>query len=307
MGRCENLAAPMKESDRVVTRHRETFEIGTSRTRSRRDFALLLRRIEAMAIAATEAHWARIPPDLAERLGPRVGRVADALYTLLEASDSLQMNRVIGLGHRGRASEAGVDEIIARYRAAGIARFSVLMSPGPQAKPIERWLLRRGFTRHSGHALLVRDLRVVLPRTTAAVKVIRATPADRATIVRILAASFGMPASRRSWSLAAAASRETEHFLALLGATPIGVGALRVAGELAWLGAGATLTRWRRRGAHRAVILARLRRPRALGCRTAWVETGIPERGRPGSSRRNLLRLGFEEACLKPAFVWRVR
>lgn len=86
--------------------------------------------------------------------------------------------------------------------------------------------------------------------------------------------------------------------------SPVAVGALRIEGDLAWFGGTATLPRWRHRGAHTAVIGARLRRAARAGCRWVWVETAAPARGRPDGSRRNLLRMGFEQVCLRPTFVW---
>jgi GNAT superfamily N-acetyltransferase len=78
---------------------------------------------------------------------------------------------------------------------------------------------------------------------------------------------------------------------------------LRVEDGLAWLGGGAVRTPWRRRGIHQALILARLRRAARQGCRWAWVETAEPHTGRPDGSRRNLLRLGFEEIGTEPSYV----
>jgi hypothetical protein len=118
---------------------------------------------------------------------------------------------------------------------------------------------------------------------------------------------FGLPASRKTWSLASVGAPGYEHYLAFAGTTPVAAGSLRIEGDLAWLGGGATLTCWRRRGAHGALIVARLRTAARRGCRWAWVETVAPVPGRPAGSRRNLLRLGFEEVCVKPIFVWCAR
>src|SRR4030095_10534380 len=120
-------------------------------------------------------------------------------------------------------------------------------------------LLSRGFwaaglLRKPGLTLLVRSCRIPVRAGMAGVRIHRASTVDRATIVRIHAACFATPASRRSWNLAAAASRGHEHYLAFVGATPVGVGTLRVDGDRAWLGGGATRTRWRNRGAHQALI-----------------------------------------------------
>ena len=268
----------------------------------------ILRRTEAMNIHGTEAHWALIPEELAKRARPRVAHVGDGLLTILATSDSLRMNRVIGLGHRGQAKEAMIDEIIESYRAAKRARFSILMSPGPQSRAITHWLSKRGFERHGGHTLLLRDCRVRVTSSRSDVRIARATRQHAPVIVSILEKSFGMADSRRSWALAAATpSSGSEHYLAFVDRIPVAVGASRIEGDLAWLGGGATLTRWRRHGAHGALIAARLRHAARLGCRWAWVETATPARGRPDVSRRNLVRHGFEEVCVKPIFVWSKR
>jgi hypothetical protein len=269
--------------------------------------ASVMRRIEAMAIRGTERFWTRIPPALAKRLRPRVARVGDALLTLAAGSDALRMNRVIGFGHQGLARESMVDEIIACYRAARLRRFSLMMSAGPGTDRITAWLLARGFQRRGGHMLLVRDAREALPRVRSAVRVARAKRADADTIIAIHQRCFALPYSRREWSRAALEDSGLEQYLAWVGATPVAVGALRIDSDLAWLGGGATLTRWRRHGAHGALIAARLRRAARRDCRWVWVETAMPAPGRPDGSRRNLLRAGFVETCLKPIFVWSER
>jgi GNAT superfamily N-acetyltransferase len=263
----------------------------------------LIRRTEAAGMRATEDHWALIPPDAARRLGARVARVGDGLLTLAARSDSARMNRVMGLGNRGQAKESTIDEVIDLYRAAGRESFSVLVSPGPQSRRIIGWLLARGFARRGGYSLLVRDCRVPVPRAGVGIRVLRAKRAQAPVVVGIHQRCFGLPAIRRSWSIASARSSAYEHYLAYVGETAAGVGSLRVEGTLAWFGAAATLSRWRRRGVHAALIAARLRSAARHGCRWAWVETLAPAAGRPGSSRRNLLRLGFQEICIRPIFV----
>lgn len=269
--------------------------------------AVLLRAIEAMAIRATERFWSVMPAEVAKRMRPRVIRVGDGLATLAARSDALRMNRVIGLGHRGLARESMIDEIIALYRQANLRRFSIMMSPGPQAERITGWLLARGFARHGGHSLLVRDASAAVPRVRSAVRVARARRADAEAILAIHERCFALAASRRPWSRAGLEDPEVEQYIGWVGATPVAVGALRIEGGLAWLGGGATLTPWRRHGAHGAVIAARLRRAARRGCRRVWVETVIPAPGRPEGSRRNLVRAGFAEICVKPTFVWHAR
>lgn len=264
----------------------------------------LLSLIEASDVRAKQQHWALIPPELAVKLRARTSPVADGFMTLAAKSDSLRMNRVIGLGHRGEASERAIEETIAFYRAAKLRRFSMMLSPGPQSEQITRWLVARGFVRHGGHALLVRDGRLPVARVTSELRIARSTRQTATVVTAIHQRAFATPASRREWALASVRSADSNHYLAYVGSTPVAVGTLRIDGELAWLGGAATLTRWRRHGAHGALISARLRSAARRGCRWAWVETIAPAPGRPGGSRRNLLRLGFEEVCIKPLFVW---
>jgi GNAT superfamily N-acetyltransferase len=265
----------------------------------------LLSRIEAMGVRGREQYWSRMPPDLARRVRPRTAHVGDAFVTLMEKSDSLRVNRVIGMGHRGEAAPAMIDEIIELFRRARVARFSFELSPCRQADAIERWLTDRGFVRTSGYSLLIRDLGEPVARAPSGVRVVRAGRAHYDTVTRIFGETFAIPVTRRGWSRSAVAAADSEHFVALIGSKPVGAAALSRDGDIAWLGGGATLTRWRRKGAHAALIAARLRRAAHHGCRWAWSETTVPAPGRPSGSRRNLIRFGFRELCLKPAFVWR--
>jgi hypothetical protein len=264
----------------------------------------LLAGIEAMGMRATEAFWAIMPSEVAGRVRPHVERVGDGLLTLCANSDALRLNRVVGLGHRGEASEALIDAIIARFRRHRLPRFSVMLSPGPQSAEIAAWLLERGFARHAGYALLVRDARRPIASPPTDLRVAKATRRDTESIVSVQEQCFAGPPSRRPWALAGTFLPGLEQYLAWAGRVPVGTGTLRIEGELAWLGGGATLTPWRRHGAHTALIAVRLRRAARAGCRWSWVETAEPEPGRPTVSNRNLVRMGFKPACVKPAFVW---
>jgi len=266
----------------------------------------LLAAIESMGVRATAAFWGIIPPELVKRVRPHVEPVGDGLLTLSGSSDALRMNRVIGFGHLSQAREETIDRIIERFRSARLGRFSIVLAPGPQAAEITTWLERRGFPRHGGGALLVRDARRPVPRfgLRPGLRVARAARKDAAAVVAIHERCFWSPASRRSWSLAGVTMLGVEQYLAWAGRVPVATGALRIDGGLAWLGGGATLTSWRRHGAHTALIATRLRRAARAGCRWVWVETAEPEPGRPAGSNRNLIRMGFEPACVKPIYVW---
>src|SRR5262249_39019903 len=179
-----------------------------------------------MSISGAEGHWALLPPRLGKKLRPRVAHIADAYATLLETSDSLRMNRVIGLGSRGEATEDSIDEIIAFFRAARLRRFSILLCPGPQFGAISGWLRARGFEPGAGQALRARDGGQPIPRAPSSLRITRARREDAPAMVSILQRCFGIPASREGWSLAAASSPRYQHFLAFHGTKPVAVGSL---------------------------------------------------------------------------------
>src|SRR5205085_3663968 len=87
--------------------------------------ATVLRHIQATGQRSVERHWALMPPELVKHVRPEVLRVGDGLLTPMARSDALRMNRVIGLGHRGAATEAAIDEIIEHYRRAKVQRFTI--------------------------------------------------------------------------------------------------------------------------------------------------------------------------------------
>jgi hypothetical protein len=266
--------------------------------------AELLARIEDIGVEARARHWAAMPEELAKRLRARTRRFADGIGTLMERSDAIRVNRVVGLGHREALAPRILDDIIEFYVAGRLSRFGVELGPGPQFEEIARWLGQRGFARRSGYSLLVRDLRAPVNHSAGEVKAMRASRAKVEIAVDLAQRIFAVPLSRRNWSLAAARQGPTQHFVAFVGEQPAAIGAVLVVDDIAWLGGGGTLTRFRHRGAHAALIAARLRYAQRMGCRWAWSETIVPQPGRPQGSRRNLMRLGFEEVFVKPSFVW---
>ncbi len=271
-----------------------------------------LARFEAAVVRGRARHWASIPSALVARLRPRTALIADGLATCLGASEALRMNRTVGLGSRGRATAAAVDEIVDFYRAARCHAYSVEVAPGPQHDAIALWLRDRGFHPATGLAMLSRPLGPAIARQPGSWRVRRARRSEIETVMELFGHVFPVAASVRPWSLASAASRG-EHYLAwpVLGGAgevpPVAVATLVVDGPIAWLRGGATLTPWRRRGGQTALIAARLRRGARLGCTRAWSETAWPVPGQPDGSRRNLLRLGFEVVGQKSIFVRRDR
>jgi len=92
------------------------------------------------------------------------------------------------------------------------------------------------------------------------------------------------------------------HFMAFDGVRPMAVGALAVFERLGYLTTAVTAEGDRGRGAHSALIAARIAKARELGCTAVAVETlTILER-----SLRNLERAGFRVVFEKEVYEWSV-
>ena len=247
--------------------------------------------------------WSKLPDSL-KPLKPHVYDVAGALVMMMEKSDALAINRVLGLGLDRPVSEKTLDQIIALYETAGVKRFCLSLNPGAKPSTARRKLEARGFDSIGNHIKLFRtiDDEVALNH---AVDVRRIGLDNANDFARIVCKQYGWPEKRIPWLAGMVGVPDFEHFLAFVGAKPIATGMLYVKGGVGLLGWAATETQHRRRGAHAALIAARIARARELGLRWVTVETTEPARGRPSGSFRNLTRCGFVFDAPTPYFAWR--
>ena len=77
----------------------------------------------------------------------------------------------------------------------------------------------------------------------------------------------------------------------------VATGSLHVAGDVGWLGVGGTLADERQRGAHGALLAARIALAAELGCRVVATETGEPIGTEHNPSLANIERAGFVRVC----------
>jgi len=263
----------------------------------------IARIAETIEIRMNEAFWAALPPGLEQKRKMQLHCVGGALVSVTPKSTSLQRNRVLGLGVREQASEEMVDQTLDLYRAARVTRFSFHVSPGPQSDEMTEWITRRGFRLHHRYAKLLRDTSPPEAIKTRLV-VKRITRSDARTYARILGEVFAGPEDGESWLAAAVGRPGFSHYLALDGERSVAAAMVYVEGESAWMGPAATLTAYRRRGAHNALIAARLRRAAEQGAKWASCATLEPIPRRPAGSYRNLLKQGFKLHYLRPIWAW---
>jgi GNAT superfamily N-acetyltransferase len=229
--------------------------------------------------------------DAPGRLESVAGTLCSRTAGIDEPGWSLYLNLASGLGLGQPATEQVVDDVLAFY-GPGHAPFVVAVDPEARPLALAGWLEARGLRR-----------RLIMPRCQ---RVPDAPPDAEPGPFRIedvgpgsgdayaAVAGHGLPASVARGVAALAGRPGWRHFLAWDGPTAIAAAALFVQEGVACFCWSATHPAHRRRGAHRALIIHRLRQAAELGCQLAVAETLEASSARPGASLRNLLRAGFQ-------------
>lgn len=241
----------------------------------------------------------------AQQRQPHVGAaclaVADGLA--LFCGEGSPLSRTLGLG-MGRPIEPGhLRQVHEFYAERGSPAQFDLCPLADQS--LWEAAAREGYHIKEFENVWVRPLGdpVQLEREARGVRVIESGPQDAGLWADVVDRGFNegstpaLMAERIGLILPYAAS--TRCFLAYIGETPAGGGALSVHGSTAALFSAATLPEFRRSGVQTALLAARLAAAAAGGCDLAQVHT------MPGSpSQRNVERFGFRLAYTKCA-MWR--
>jgi GNAT superfamily N-acetyltransferase len=248
-------------------------------------------RIEARACADM---YAAAPAALALQ----VETVGGALTLLAPKIPVSYFNRVIGLGVQAPATEADVDALVTRFKAAGVADWWIHLNPAARPAALGDWLVARGFAqppRRSWAKFLRGPDARHAPAKDLAVR--PATPGDAAQLGELICKAYGMPPSLGSWFGALIGRPGWNVLLAETGGRAVATGSVFVDGATAWLGIGATLAEFRNRGAQTALLAERINLAAAHGCTALATETGESIAGEPNPSLENIRRAGFEQVC----------
>jgi GNAT superfamily N-acetyltransferase len=221
-----------------------------------------------------------------------------------EAPLSPMLNRVVGLGVDEPATEAVLDEALA---AMGDT-VSCYVSVAPKARPeaLDDWLRSRGLEPGWGWTAFRRGVDDA-PEPSTSLRLVRVGRAEAPAFGQIVATGYGLPDEVASWA-ANAYRAGWDCWLVLDGDEPAAVAGVFIAEGVGYLGFAATLTEHRGKGGQSALLAARIRHAREVGCDVVVTETGELRDDRPSSSYRNILRSGFAEVAvtanwLRPASV----
>lgn len=231
----------------------------------------------------------------ADELGPEVHGDGETTTFLLRAVDVGLFNRSIGLGVGRPANESDVDAIVETFRAAGRQHFALQVSPLAQPSALESWLEARGLRRGRRWAKVWRGTDDPPPeRTDLRIEQIGRDREDDWASVCL--EGYELPPLFRPYLVATLGEPDWHHFMAFDGDVAVGAGAMKVMGDVAWLGFGATREAYRGRGAQSSIFARRIREARDVGVRLCVTETGEETADAPNPSYRNMIRSGFRLA-----------
>jgi GNAT superfamily N-acetyltransferase len=255
-----------------------------------------MRAVERGELEAFRALYATAP----RGVGARTAEVDGALCLRLDAASEVTMfNRVLGLGLERPASEGQLDAALAFLE--GVHAY-VAVAPDAEPPELSRWLERRAHVPDHGWTKFSRPT-ADPPRARTELRVERVDEGE--PFAEAAVRGFGSPVVSHEWLAALASSDGWHCFVAFDGPEPAGAGALFVAGEIGWVGIGATVPEHRGRGAQSALLAARIAAAAEAGCSVVVTETGEPVDGRPNGSYRNILRAGFEPQYVRANYVLR--
>lgn len=260
---------------------------------------LLLALEEVEAAFCRDLYDAAPPGAQLHHMGIGAGRAFFA-----PEADVLALNRAVAVGLRTPLEPGDLDRLIEAYREAGVPRFFVQVSPAAGPPALYRWLAERGFERYNNWTKLFRPLDDRVPEEETDLRIQRIDPTDAAPFGQMVAPHFDWP-SPMDEALAGTVGRPGwRHYFAYDGDVPVAAAGLFTHGGYAYLGPAVTLETHRRRGAQSALIARRLRDAVQMDCHTALSDTAEERPDKPVPSYRNMRRLGFRIAYVRPNYLY---
>lgn len=263
----------------------------------------LLRQLERQEAAYWSQHYSGLPAEVSRRLGAGLLEMNEARAVCASDVDILAFNRVVGLGTEEPVTSGQLEQIREFYRAAGVGRFFVQVSPYARPHGLPALLRQQGFRYHNNWVKLYRPVEP-LPVYEAGLRIETIGREQAGEYAAILTAAFEWPEKLQGLLAHPVGRPGWRHYLAYRNDRPIAGAALFIRGAYASLAFAATLPEHRGLGAQSALIARRFRDAAEAGCRWMFSETAEETPERPVASFRNMIRLGFEVAYARPNFLY---
>jgi GNAT superfamily N-acetyltransferase len=255
---------------------------------------LAAERIERIAL---EDLYDAADESLRARLGLRKEVLGTTLVSLAAGDpENILLNRAIGLGVETAAEPGEAARIAALYRAAGVTKFFIHLTPETSPADLAGDLEATALVRRRAWVKFLRNMDQPPPESPSSLGVREIGTEHAMDFAKIAAHGFDM-AEIAAPLIAGLAGRPGWHlFMTFDGDRPAGTGALFVRDGMGWCDWAATDPEYRRRGGQGAVLAARIARAAELGCRLMATTTGEAVEGDPQHSYYNIEKAGFRTA-----------
>ena len=243
-------------------------------------------------------HWLR------RSTGLVVDEIGGAVMLAAPGLDHLMFNRVIGLGEQATATPDLVAEIMGRYWDLSIENYWIHVGPYARPARLGRMLQEHGLEpyRRSWVKLIRPAQRAQFVET--ALRVREAVDGDGSAIASIVGLAFEQPQSAAELYPALIGRRGWRLFVAESEGAIVAAAGMFTEADMTYLAFVATRPEYRRRGAQRALLSARINA--AIDADSRWIatETGCPlGADEPNPSYRNLLWSGFRPVAIRDNYA----
>lgn len=257
---------------------------------------------ERMEAAGLEALHAGASNELRSRLGLRLEWIDGALVSIAADDPSILLNRAMGLGLNGPATQDGLERIRAVYQEHGLDRFYLGVHPEARPDGIENLLEHAGLKTGRGWMKFERGSDP--PPTAESGFEVREIGADYVDeFGRIAASAFGLTPGAAPLFRGLIDRSGFRLYMTFAGDTPAGTGLLYIDGNCAWFDWAATDPEYRGRGSQRALLARRIEDAVAAGCTRLLTATGEAVPGDPQHSYHNIEWAGFEPKFVRENWV----
>jgi len=262
---------------------------------SKESEAARIRKIEQFYVTVRREIMAAAPPEFVRETAMSQFHCDDGLGVALKNVASVPFNRWLGLGVDRPATEQAVDQAISWMTEHASSIWGLEVTPAALPAALPDWIEARGLrAMPGGFATFWREA-IQVEQSPETGFVMRRADVEDADVFGATAVScFGMPVSFRSWMSAFPGRPGWHTYLAFRDATPVGVAAMFIDAEMAWLGIDATVPASRGQGIHGALLSTRIGDAARSGVKLLTIETDSPSANvPPNAAYRNIERAGF--------------
>jgi len=250
--------------------------------------------------------YAAAPAAFAAAIELRVESIAGATLLLAPGLSTPMFNRVIGLGTFEAATDAALDAIIERFRAAGVRQFWISVSPAAEPAGVGDRLHGRGFSRPARKSWV--QMRwptgVHAPAIPSTLQVDVVRPGEALEIGEVIATAFEMPPPMAPWLANLVGRDGWQGFAARADGRIVGGAFVYALPPLGWLGMGSILPGHRGANGQLALMSSRIRHAMREGCSSIHTETGEPVADERNPSLENMARCGFQHVASRANYAW---